>query len=199
MSTSIVINNSAAPAATRDNADSVMIDIESMGVGPNAGLIQIGAVAFDSKTGRPRDDVFEVDVDLLSALMAGGEVDDPTVRWWREQKGPKLARPKDIRSALSDLTTWLKKFPEVTRVWAQGPSFDIAVLEGYYKRLGLPIPWKYNAARDTRTVYDLAQESGWEKPRGSEPVHTGMEDCRRQIVCVTSALAFLRDPGNRGA
>lgn len=192
-------NPSAAPAATPDTTDSIMLDIESLGLGPNAGLIQIGAVAFDSKTGKPRSDEFEVDVDLLSALMAGGEVDDSTVRWWREQKGPKLARPKDIRGALCDLSSWIKKFPGVTRVWAQGPSFDIAVLEGYYKRLGLPIPWKYNAARDTRTVYDLAQETGWKKPAGSEPVHTGMEDCRRQIVALSSALATIRDRGSLGA
>lgn len=176
--------------------DSVMIDIESMAVGPNAGLIQVGAIPFDSRTGLVKPDFFEVDVDLISALMAGGEVDGGTVRWWQDLKGPKLKRPKDVRGALHELSTWLKKYPDVKRVWAQGPSFDIAVLEGYYKRLGLPIPWKYNAARDTRTVYDLAREQGWEKPEGTEPVHTGMEDCRRQIICLMSALKWLR--GERG-
>ena len=173
--------------------DSVMIDLETMATGPNAGVIQVGAIPFNSRTGLAKPDLFEVDVDLHSALLLGGEVDASTVQFWRDQGGLQPKRPpKAMRSALTDLARWLGKYPDLKRVWAQGPSFDIAVLEGYYKRLGLPIPWKYNAARDTRTVYDLAREQGWEKPEGTEPVHTGMEGCRRQIICLMSALKWLR-------
>lgn len=172
--------------------DSVMIDLETIGTGPNAAVIQIGAVVFNSRTGYAKPDAFEVDVDLISALMAGGEVDGRTVRWWQDQGGPELKRPKEIRAALHDLASWFKKYPDVERVWAQGPSFDVAILEGYYRRLGIAQPWAYNAARDTRTVYDLAKERGWSKPEGTQAVHTAVEDCRRQIVCLMSALNVLR-------
>lgn len=172
--------------------DSIMIDLETLATGPNAGLIQIGAIAFNSRTGQAKSEPFEVDVDLISALMAGGEVDGSTVRWWQDQGGPNLKRPKEVRAALHELSAWFKKYPDAKRVWAQGPSFDTAVLEGYFRRLGMKQPWSYNAARDTRTVYDLARERGWQKPEGTEPVHEGLEDCRRQVICLMSALRFLR-------
>lgn len=173
--------------------DSVMIDLETMATGPNAAVIQIGAVVFNSRTGYAKSDPFEVDVDLHSALLLGGEVDASTVQFWRDQGGlqPKHP-PKAMRSALTDLASWLGKYPDLKRVWAQGPSFDVAVLEGYYRRAGIPIPWGYSMPRDTRTVYDLAKERGWSKPAGTEPKHTAVEDCRRQIICLMSALNVLR-------
>lgn len=173
--------------------DSVMIDLETMATGPNAGVIQVGAIPFNSRTGLAKPDLFEVDVDLHSALLLGGEVDASTVQFWRDQGGLQPKRPpKAMRSALTDLARWLGKYPDLKRVWAQGPSFDVAILEGYYRRAGVPIPWGYSMARDTRTVYDLAKERGWSKPEGTQAVHTSLEDCRRQIICLMSALNVLR-------
>ncbi|XAI94720.1 exonuclease [Pseudomonas phage vB_Pa-PAC6] len=67
--------------------DSVMIDLETMATGPNAGVIQVGAIPFNSRTGLVKPDLFEVDVDLHSALLLGGEVDASTVQFWRDQGG----------------------------------------------------------------------------------------------------------------
>lgn len=173
--------------------DSVMIDLETMATGPNAGVLQIGAIPFNSVTGLVKPDLFEVDVDLHSSLLLGGEVDASTVQFWRDLGGLTAKKPpKSIRSALTDLARWLGKLPDLKRVWAQGPSFDVAILEGYYRRAGVPIPWGYSMARDTRTVYDLAKERGWTKPEGTKAVHTSREDCRSQIICLMSALNALR-------
>ncbi|APL99095.1 putative ribonuclease T [Bordetella phage LK3] len=178
---------------SKEQMDSVMIDLETMATGPNAGVIQVGAMAFDSREGVVYLDMFEVDVDLQSALLLGGEVDASTVQFWRDQGGLQPKRPpKAMRSALTDLASWLGQYPDLKRVWAQGPSFDVAVLEGYYRRAGIPIPWGYSMPRDTRTVYDLAKERGWSKPEGTQAVHTSLEDCRRQIICLMSALNVLR-------
>lgn len=46
--------------------DSVMIDLETMATGPNAGVIQVGAIPFNSRTGLVKPDLFEVDVDLTA-------------------------------------------------------------------------------------------------------------------------------------
>lgn len=101
--------------------DSVMIDLETMATGPNAGVIQVGAIPFNSRTGLAKPDLFEVDVDLHSALMLGGEVDASTVQFWRDQGGLQPKRPpKAMRSALTDLARWLGKYPDLKRVWAQG-------------------------------------------------------------------------------
>ncbi|APL99176.1 exonuclease [Bordetella phage MW2] len=179
---------------SKEQMDSVMIDLETMATGPNAALIQIGAMAFDSREGIVDLDMFEIDVDLDSAIQAGGRVTASTIGWWAEQGGVQLLsmEPVLIGEALETFAEWLGRFPKVQRVWAQGPSFDIAILEGYYERLRKPVPWAYNAARDTRTVYDLARERGWDKPEGMEPVHRGLEDCHRQLTCLMSALNVLR-------
>ena len=51
--------------------------------------------------------------------------------------------------------------------------------------------WGYSMPWDTRTVYDLAKERGWSKPEGTQAVHTSLEDCRRQIICLMSPLNVL--------
>lgn len=172
--------------------DSAMLDIESMGTGPNAAVVQIGALAFNSQTGRVASGEFLVDIDLVSSVLEGGEVDQDTVNWWLEIGWRRPVGTKYLVGALAALSDWFRNFPTVERVWAQGPSFDIAVLEGFYRRTKMPAPWRYNAARDTRTVYDLARERGWEKPEGTEPVHNGLGDSRRQIICLMSALNVIR-------
>ena len=62
----------------------VMLDLETMGNGPDSAIIAIGAVEFDlaeQKTGHG----FYVHVDLESAVKAGGVVDASTVLWWMKQ------------------------------------------------------------------------------------------------------------------
>lgn len=179
----------------QETPDSVMFDIESAATGPNAGLLQIGARAFSMTTGRRFGDAFHVDVDLLSSLMLGGEVDNSTLIWWRARGGFKpVAQPNAILNALTKFSAWFKKFPTVSRTWANGPSFDIAVMEGYYRRAGLATPWAYNAARDLRTVLDLAKEHGWVKPK-QDIAHDGLADSEQQIDLLVSALAAIPRPG----
>ncbi len=174
--------------------DSVMVDLETMATGPNAAVIQVGFVPFNSRTGEVSEDVFAADVDLHSSILMGGDVDAETIAFWRDQGGLKRgAQPSlSMMTCLRRLSKWFEKFPEVKRVWAQGPSFDVAILDGYYRRAKIPAPWAYNSARDTRTAYDLAKELGWSKPAGTEADHSSIEDCQRQIVCLMSALSTIR-------
>jgi exodeoxyribonuclease VIII len=175
--------------------DSIMLDLETMGLGPNAAVIQIGARPFNMLNGKISSNGLLIDVDLYSSLMIGGEVDDDTVRWWRERGGLKPEGPRrTMPLALSILADFFGKYPTADLVWAQGPSFDIAVLEGYYGRMGRKTPWTFHRARDTRTVYQLARAQGWEKPREGETAHQALADCDQQIAHLCSALAALPRP-----
>lgn len=171
--------------------DSIMIDLETLATSPNAAVIQVGAVAFDSHNGTVSPDAFERDVDLFSAVMLGGEVEARTAQWWRDRGGLELKNPRPLREVLTDLSAWLKQFKDVKRVWCQGANFDEPILSGYYKRAGIACPWPYYAARDTRTVYDLAEEFGWLKPKG-ETAHRALEDCLAQGKVLVAALKYLR-------
>lgn len=180
-----------------NDANAVMIDLETMATGPNAGVIQIAAWPFNTETGLASVDPFSIDVSLQTCLLDGGEADRRTIEWWREQVQAGVPFPAvgvPIREALDRLRDWFGGQPDEARwnVWAQGPSFDVAILEGYYKRTGSEPPWRYNAARDTRTIYWLARSMGWEKPPETIAHHEAAEDCRRQIIALTSALEHIR-------
>ena len=184
----------ASELSNSDNLeyDSVMLDLETMAVGPNAAVVQIGAIAFNLETGVRGPDVFLIDVDTQSCVELGGEIHPSTLHFWEKLEGFKPhSTPQPIMNALMALQRWFEDRPDVKRVWSQGPSFDVAIMEGYFLKTGLMVPWRYSDARDTRTVYDLANGLGWQKPAGTESTHNALGDCDRQIICLLSALEVL--------
>ena len=61
----------------------VMLDLETMGNGPRAAIVSIGAVFFDPLTGELGAE-FEAAIDLRSSAKSG-EIDPDTVLWWLGQ------------------------------------------------------------------------------------------------------------------
>lgn len=172
----------------------IMMDFETMGVGPSAAVVQLGAVAFNRLTGEMAPAVFLQDIDLLSSINLGGEVDRSTARWWKERGGFHPVRTVVCaEEAFSNFSGYVKTFdhPEL-RVWARGASFDIAIAENHYRWLGRETPWKYSRARDTRTIEDFAKEFGWEPPP-AETTHQALQDAQDQVRQLYSAMKYLRD------
>lgn len=185
------VNETALPSDVAvKHYDSVMIDLETMGFGPNGAVIQIGAVAFNWAEGY-HGPAFRADVDLHSSILAGGRVTHDVAEWWRGRGGLKLTAPVSMPQALRGLKDYLGRYPELKRVWANGLSFDIAILEGFYQRCDQDVPWEYNSPRDTRTIQDFATDLGWKKPK-KEVAHVAVEDCLAQIDTLMDALRFLR-------
>ena len=112
-----------------------------------------------------------------------------TLDWWATQ--PAAARDEafmeggrvDLDQALDSLA---KLIWHAKRVWAQGPTYDMNILEHAYKSYGKPLPWQYYKIRDARTVYSLWP--GLSKPATS---HHALEDCRRQIDLLQATLQHL--------
>lgn len=186
--------------------DCVMIDIETMATSTRAAVIEIGAVVFNFN-GAPvlydnpdKSDMFAHGVDLVSTLMCGGETDVGTVKWWRDRGGydpygrPPVLFPEPIRVVLGRLSEFLESYPSIEEVWAKGPQFDLAVLAGYYERLKMPLPWAYNAGKDTRTISKAAKRRGWEPDLdpANEIPHVAHLDCRLQIKELRAACDFLK-------
>ena len=63
----------------------IMLDLETMGLGPDAAIVAIGAVAFDTSTLAIDPCKFFVAVDLESSVRSGGVMDASTVMWWMQQ------------------------------------------------------------------------------------------------------------------
>ena len=155
----------------------VMIDLETMGNRPDAPIVSIGAVAFDSQ-GVGRD--FYRNVTLQSSVKSGAVIDPDTVGWWmRQSDQARAAFDKDAISldvTLYHFRQWLKP-DEVTGMWGNGAAFDNVILAESYKRLGLEAPWPFWTDRCYRTMKSLFSNVPIVR---SGTHHNALDDARTQ-------------------
>lgn len=164
-----------------------MIDIETVGTGPNACILTIAAQTFDP-TGvgyLPQDYYARIDIDS----QPDREVDDATVAWWATQPVEAQAEAfgEENRISLKQSLEELSKLCfHCNLIWANGTTFDMVILENAYKQEGMPFPWQFWRVRDARTVYSLYPDLP--KPTAS---HHALEDCKRQIDLLQQTLSHL--------
>ena len=197
----------------------IMVDIETLSTRTQAVIIQIGAVAFDRKSGEIPDEML-VNVNMNSCLKLGLEVDGKTLLWWMDQ--PKEARdavfknPEPLPKALGLLNSFIDKHKEpfVTeegenrtrspKMWSHS-TFDYNRLEAAYEACDMRFNIRYQKARDIRTLTDLAEMNYDEiKDQGFEgQQHTALADCRNQVKYMTKCFNRLKVdhhdivPGNK--
>ena len=140
----------------------IMLDLETMGTGPNAAIVAIGAVEFElTKTGGQLGDSFYQCISLESAMSSGGQVDAGTVLWWLKQNDAAramFAQPAvGAIEALMNFSAWMAKRgePKNLRVWGNGASFDNVILHSAYRRADLGLPWNSFNDRCYRTVKSM--------------------------------------------
>lgn len=189
-----------------------MLDLETMATTPTAAIVQIGAVLFNADRvddwqvpldHHLRD--FECTIALQSSLLAGLDLDSGTLAWWRQQsteaKASISGEAVSLNIALENFTQWfwslqphLEKRPQsVIKLWAYGAAFDVAVLENAYNKCGLEAPWYYRNVRDTRGLFEMAQNlTGWQRPKRVVS-HTALADARAQAEDVVSAYRAIKD------
>ena len=165
-----------------------MIDIEGLGTGPDTTILTIAAQGFDPLgDGYYSDHSFYVRVTLES--QEGRSIQDGTIDWWATQ--PPAVKEEafgehgriPLGQALDGLTKIVWK---ARRVWAQGPTYDMNILEHAYKSLNKALPWQYYSVRDSRTVFSL-----WPGLEAPPATHNALEDCRRQISMLQDTLKYL--------
>jgi hypothetical protein len=170
----------------------IMLDIETMGTGPCAALVQVGAMRFDLETGQCAPQTLLIDVALQSSLAVGAVETIATREWWAARGGfLHASSPVSVGDMFGQLHGWVREGGEVVRVWAKGPHFDIAILEFHALALGGRLPWEYYQVRDVRTIVELARFTGWRHGAGSGPTHRADQDCEVQVANVLSAYKAL--------
>lgn len=87
----------------------LMIDLETMGSGPYAPIISIGAVFFDPNAGAIGDD-FQVNVSLESSMRFRARPDASTILWWMEQGEDARKALTNDTEELSTALCWLSEF-----------------------------------------------------------------------------------------
>ena len=166
----------------------IMLDLETLATSPDAVILTFGAIKFDpfDSSKEMSDGIyFRIDVDEQIAL--GRRVDQGTVDWWGTQSEEvrEEALGETDRVSIEDFTKALNKFVVgATRIWAQGPVFDIVILENLYRQIGKPAPWQYYAIRDSRTLLKALGDDR----KGGALLHNALADAVSQAGAVQSAV-----------
>jgi hypothetical protein len=162
---------------------SIMIDLETLSLQPNALIAQVGACAFRSDLLDPAvREVFFRRVRWQDRRSLRGEydVDPATVAWWMRQDDEarkSLCGDADdeaeLWKCLVDLSSWMLEVASANNtstddllVWANSPSFDLVILKNAYDwELSADPPWKFWRERDLRTYTQLYLDvTGEERP-----------------------------------
>jgi hypothetical protein len=143
----------------------IMVDLEALGITPECPILTLGAVFFDPNTGNIGEDIY-FRVDLQSNFEAGRKPDAGTVEWWFHQSPEAQYALFDKNITCYTLYDALKAFTEFChkcgmksgpRIWSNGATFDVVILENAYRTMGLDIPWRYTNVLDVRTIKALAR------------------------------------------
>lgn len=175
----------------------IMLDIETLATTPNSVVITFGAIRFDPfaddrlsfEDDKIIMDTFYRRIDPASFEGLDHNIDDGTLEWWGRQKPEvQLEAFTDedrhpIQQVMLDFHRWAKTFDNV---WANGPAFDIVILEHINRELQRGHAWKYWQVKDCRTVYGLVEHE-----RPNPRLHHALWDCWSQIVALQSCFRNL--------
>jgi len=167
-----------------------MIYIETLGVGNNAPLFEIGVQLFNPMEDSLGDTMF-LPVDIMDVMLKTGRCPQPEIlQWWREQEYDPLG-VGGVRIHLMPALHQLKMFfksHEIDKVWANSPSFDLVIIEGHYKDMQMsPPPWTYKQELDYRTIRWRAELLGYQAP-DTPPNHNALDYARLQAETLMEML-----------
>jgi exodeoxyribonuclease VIII len=179
--------------------NNIMIDLETMGNGPQSAIIAIGAVEFDIETQTLGTKFYQL-VDLASSVAQGGVMDASTVLWWLKQSDAARAALNgegvNIDDALQVFCDWSAEcnHPSNLKVWGNGADFDNVILASAYRRSGREQPWPFWGNRCYRTVKGLYPHIKLERA-GTH--HNALDDAVSQAQHLMAMLKPVAPPAHK--
>jgi hypothetical protein len=162
----------------------IMLDLETLSTKPDATVLTFGACKFNPYRQEDIDKGIYFRINVDEQITLGRDVDDSTVEWWSKQAEDvrEEALGDGDRITLEQFTKELNRFiVGAKNIWAQGPVFDIVILENLYRQLGLPCPWQFWQIRDSRT---LLSTHGDPREKNKVGLHNALEDAVSQAQAV---------------
>ncbi len=187
-----------------ESAIQLMLDIETMGVGPSAAMLSIGLVRFSEADGVLPYEHYHWHIDLADSIRQGATVDGETVAWW-------LTQPEHARRGLRGLQArqdghggqpeeralvqlnWRLQAPDLAGapIWANGIDFDLVILRSALARHKLAPGWAYWQQRDLRTLRKLLPHVPAPE-RDEADKHNALRDALHQAAHCAALLRALR-------
>lgn len=175
----------------------LMVDLETMGSGPDAPIVSIGAVYFDPSTGNTGAEFYQV-VSLESSMSFGMKPDASTIQWWLKQSSEARSailvdEALGLRETLELLADFIAENAangsHTVQLWGNGCSFDNVILRRAYALTETPFSVPFWNDRDVRTIVELGKSVGI-NPRFDIPfegdMHNALSDARHQVKYVSA-------------
>jgi hypothetical protein len=162
----------------------VMLDLETLSTRPNATIVTFGACKFSPYNQNDITDGIYFRINVDEQLALGRHLDEGTIAWWGTQAEDvrEEALGEGNRITLEEFTQNLNRFlVGADNIWAQGPVFDIVILENLYRQLEKPCPWQFWQIRDSRT---LLSSLGDPREKNKAGLHNALEDAVSQAQAV---------------
>lgn len=170
----------------------VMIDLETLGNGPDAAVIQAGAAYFNIDTGDVGK-TLKIDFDFASAQKSGGKIDAKTVQWWLGQSPEARASilTENRKTAVEGFVTLNNFLEGADHIWSHA-TFDFVIVSETLKRLDIKPRFAYRAARDIRTLVYLSGLKSFKKERQGVH-HDALDDCLYQVAYCVEAWNVIKN------
>lgn len=179
----------------------IMVDVETLGVGDNAPIIQIGACRFDWHTSDDAPEGVisapggEFRVHILASDWKNIEAD--TVLWWDRQDPLTRATVFDQRIAVSlgiamDMfARWCERGGRVEGIWADSPNFYLRLMRQAWERT-ITWPWPFTH-RQERCFRTIKKEFGHlsEEPLFVGTRHDALDDAMHQALWCANIMRKL--------
>jgi len=181
-----------------------MLDLETLSTVPDAAVVAVGAVIFESAPELPADAKrFYSLVRLESAMRTGGIVDAATIAWWmnksdeaRKEVFFNQEKEQTMRKALYDFSEWYlrhtRRNTAAIPLWGNGADFDNVVLRRAYARQEIPAPWEHKSNRCFRTVKNLFSVP---EPERTGVHHNALDDAMHQMAWLRGIFAAMQAGG----
>ena len=171
-----------------------MVDIETAGTKPGCVVLTVGAAVFVPQTGEVKSTFYEK-ISFKDSVLRGLVVEPSTWSWWQKQdeaaRTEAFSGTRNLAEVALDFDQWVYAAKGVRDFWCQGTDFDYPIWEAAFTRASMGrFPVKYNAKRDTRTVYAVAGvDTGLISRQGT--YHNALDDVLHQIRCVHECYRAL--------
>lgn len=178
----------------KKNRLEVMLDLETMGIGEKAAILEISLVPFCLDAAPVDVEPFHKVIDITSCLLEGMRVEDDTQKWWMKQDAQakwnlRHSEKTDIRDAIRQSHDWLAALCSGYEVhlWCRGLNFDVPKYERCVRMLleeRTPYDWwNLEDARTYAHTFDVHNaDIEFEGIR-----HSAAADCHHQIRIVQEA------------
>ena len=170
----------------------ITFDLETLGNGTTAPIIQIGAVKF--KDDGTIVDKFIRTIDLDSLERYDFKMDYNTINWWFNQSNEAIKSVFDdtldkvsLGKALFDFTEWIGKTADY-HYWSHA-TFDPPILHNNFKVMGKNNPIPFRLHRDIRTLSYFAGKIVVERV-GLH--HNALDDCIYQAAYISQGIKQIK-------